>query len=134
MCSSFTVMAKEEVETLVFVSNYPSYSQKRRLYLHMKSFVTPSSVLLLKYKHISNQVRRLTRLDTKQYTEHICQQYSANPKKFWRWINSSKGRRNLIPTLMHNSESVVDDAAKAEIFNHYFHSVLHKRIFQILIL
>ena len=39
--------------------------KKRRLYLRMKSFVTPSSVLLLKYKRISNQVRRLTRLDTK---------------------------------------------------------------------
>ena len=70
--------------------------QKRRLYLRIKSYTTPSPVLLHKYRSISNKVRRLTRLDTKQYSEYICQQYFRNPKKFWSWINSSKGMHNPI--------------------------------------
>ena len=56
--------------------------QKRRLYLRIKSYTTPSPVLLRKYRSISNKVHRLTRLDTKQYSEYICHQYSRNPKKF----------------------------------------------------
>ena len=56
--------------------------QKWQLYLHIKSYATPSSVLLHKYRSVSNKVRFLTRLDTKQYSEHICHQYFYNPKKF----------------------------------------------------
>ena len=97
--------------------------QKRQLYLRIKSFTNPSSVLLLKYRSVSNRVRRLTRLDTTQYTEHICQQYFGNPKKFWSWVNSSKGKCNPIPTLTHNGELVIDDADKANLFNRYFYSV-----------
>ena len=57
--------------------------QKRCLYLRIKSYTTPSSALLLKYRSLSNTVRRLTRLDTKQYSERICRQSFRNPKKFW---------------------------------------------------
>ena len=101
----------------------PAHCTFRTAQCH-KSSATPPSALLLKYKSISNKVRRLTRLDTKQYTEHICQQYFRNPKKFWSWVNSSKGTRKPIPTLMHNGVSVANDSDKADVFNNYFHSVL----------
>ena len=35
----------------------------------------------------------------------------------------SKGRHNPIPTLLDDDIPVVGDRAKADIFNHYFHSV-----------
>ena len=107
--------------------------QKRRLYLHIKSYTTPSSVLLPKYRSITNKVRCLTRLDTKQYSEHICQQSFRNPKKFWSWINSSKGICNPIPTLIHDGVSVVDDSGKAGIFIIIFILFLHRKTYQILI-
>ena len=67
----------------------------------------------------------MTRSDTKIYAE-ICRHFHDNPRKFWNWINSSKGRRNPIPTLLDDDIPVVDDRAKADtrVFNHYFHSVL----------
>ena len=65
----------------------------------------------------------MTRSDTKIYAEKICRHFHNNPRKFWNWINSSKGRRNPIPTLLDDDIPVVDDGAKADIFNHYFHSV-----------
>ena len=97
--------------------------QKRRLYLRIKSSSSPSALLLLKYRRISNLVRHMTRSDTKVYAEKICQHFHDNPRKFWNWINSSKGRRNPIPPLLDDNISVADDRAKANIFNHYFHSV-----------
>ena len=54
------------------------------------------------------------------------QQYSSNPKKFWSWLNSSKGKRDPIPLLRHNDVPILEDSAKADIFNQYFHSVFTK--------
>ena len=67
----------------------------------------------------------MTRSDTKMQAEKIYHHFHDNPRKFWNWINSSKGRRNPIPTLLDDDIPVVDDRlrAKADIFNHYFHSV-----------
>ena len=42
------------------------------LILHIKSSNDPSSALLLKYRSISNKIQRLTRLDTQQYSDHMC--------------------------------------------------------------
>ena len=49
------IRTKEALQTIHLIRH------KRRLYLHIKSCATPSSALLLKYKSISNKVRRLTR-------------------------------------------------------------------------
>jgi len=38
-------------------------------------------------------------------------------KKFWSWLNSSKGKRDAIPLLRHNYLSILEDSAKA---NNYF--------------
>ena len=97
--------------------------QKCRLYLCIKSFSTPSASLLLRYRHASNLVQCMTRSDTKMYAEKICQHFHDNPRTFWNWINSSKGWRNPIPTLLDDDIPVVDDGAKADIFNYYFHSI-----------
>ena len=56
--------------------------QKRRLYLRMKSFSSPPTSLMRKYRSLSNIVRGMTRRDTKIYTERICQDFSKNPRKF----------------------------------------------------
>ena len=97
--------------------------KKRQLYLRVKSSSPPSAQLLLKYRRISNLVRCMTRSDTKLHAETICHHFHDNPRKFWNWVNSSKGRRNPIPPLLSDDISVSDDKAKANIFNCYFHSV-----------
>ena len=97
--------------------------KKRQLYLHLKSSSSPSPQLLLKYRRVSNLVRHMTRSDTKLHAENICHHFHDNPRKFWSWVNSSKGRRNPIPPLLSDDTSVSDDRAKANIFNYYFHSV-----------
>ena len=65
----------------------------------------------------------MTRRDTKIYTERICRDFSKNPRKFWAWVNSSKGRRTPIPSITADESRITDDAAKADKFNHYFSSV-----------
>ena len=94
--------------------------KKRQLYSCINSSSSPSALLLLKYRHVSNLVRNMTRSDTKKHAEKICQHLHDNPRKFWSWINSSKGRRNPIPPLFNDDTPVTDDKAKANIFNHFF--------------
>jgi len=96
--------------------------QKRHLYLRIKSSL-PSPSLLHKYRSLSNIVRGMTRRDTQTYTERICQGFSKNPRKFWAWVNTSKGRRTPIPSITVDGSQIIDDTAKANNFNHYFYSV-----------
>ena len=95
--------------------------KKRRLYLQLKRKYSAS--LLTEYKQLRNKVRCLTRLETRKYSESLSNQYVSNPRKFWSWINSSKGRRNPIPPLRSDGCSVIDDSSKADVFNKYFQSV-----------
>ena len=80
--------------------------KKRRLYLQLKK--KDSATLLTEYKQLRNKVRYLTRLETRKYSESLSNQYVSNPRKFWSWINSSKGRRNPIPPLRSDGCSVTD--------------------------
>ena len=98
--------------------------QKQHLYLRSKS--SPSPFLFCKYHSLSDTVRGMTRRDTRTYTERICQDFTTNPRKFWAWVNSSKGRHTPIPPITVNGTQIFDDAIKAEEFNHYFHSVFTK--------
>ena len=63
--------------------------KKRQQYLLMKR--APSPVAAAKYRKISNIVRHLTRYDTKHHVLNIYHDYSKNPKKFWSYLNQSKG-------------------------------------------
>ena len=49
----------------------------------------------------------------------LSQGYFDSPKIFWRWLNSFKGNRTLIPPLFHGDSNVIGDASKAEAFNAY---------------
>ena len=83
----------------------------------------PSPAIASKYRKISNIVRHLTRYETKQHVLNICHNYPKNPKKFWSWLNRSKGYRNPIPSLLYDDSVISDDAKKASCFNRYFSSV-----------
>ena len=65
----------------------------------------------------------MTRQDTKTYTEKICQGFLKNPRKFWSWVNTSKGKRIPIPSIIDDDRRITDHTVKAEKFNHYFYSV-----------
>ena len=95
--------------------------KKRQLYLLKKR--TPSPVIAARYRKISNVVRHLTRYDTKHHVYNICDNYSKNPKKFWSWVNRSKGYRKPIPSLVCDDTVISDDADKASCFNRYFNLV-----------
>ena len=75
-----------------------------------------------KYKHLSNLVQFKTRFETQQLAASFSKFYSSNPKRLWRWINSVKGYRRLLPPLQERT-LIVDDDAKATAFNHYFQYV-----------
>ena len=76
-----------------------------------------------RYKQLSILVRSRTRQDTESHVSSLSSQYSDSPKPFWRWLNTSKGGRSPIPTLLHNNSKVTEDSQKAEAFNTYFSSV-----------
>jgi len=60
------------------------------------------------------------------YTDKVCQDCHKNPKKFWSWINSSKGKRAQIPPITVSGVQITAPVAKANEFNQYFHSVFTK--------
>jgi len=95
--------------------------KKRQLYLLKKR--APSQLIAARYRKISNIVRHLTRYDTKHHVLNICDDYSNNPKKFWSWVNRSKGYRNPIPSIVCDDTVISDDVGKASCFNEYFSSV-----------
>ena len=65
--------------------------KKRQLYL-LKKKKPVSIAAAAKHRKISNIVHYLTRHDTKLHAQKICSSdYTENPKKFWSWINASKG-------------------------------------------
>ena len=97
--------------------------KKCRLYL-LKKRKPDSAVAAAKYRKISNVVRYLTRHDTKEHAFKICSlDCNKNPKKFWSWVNASKGYREPIPTLNYEGSIISDDVTKATCFNNYFSSV-----------
>ena len=95
--------------------------RKRKIYLRLLR--QPSPALSDKYRKISNLVRSKTREDTRSYVESLSKLSSTNPKLFWRWINTSKMNRSIIPPVHHNGNVIYDDTAKARIFNDHFCSV-----------
>ena len=95
--------------------------KKRRIYFKLKRSPTP--YLTNYYKKLSNLVRAATRQDTGDYAESISNSSFTHPKRFWRWINSSKGYRSPIPPLYVKGSTVSDDSDKAEILNNHFCSV-----------
>ena len=78
--------------------------------------------MICKYRHVSNQVWSKTR----HFTESLCKNYSKDSRKFWNWVNSSKGRRDPIPALTDHNAIITNDTDKAEAFNKYFYSVFTK--------
>ena len=57
------------------------------------------------------------------FTESLCNNFCKKSRKFWNWVNASKGRCNPIPALTDNGLKITNDTEKAGIFNRYFHSV-----------
>ena len=94
--------------------------KKRRLYL-LKKRKPNLAVAAAKYCKISNVVHYLTRHDTKEHA--ISLDCNKNSKKFWSWVNASKGYREPIPTLSFEGSIISDDVTKATCFNNYFSSV-----------
>ena len=82
----------------------------------------PSPAAAAKYRKISNVVRHFIR-DTKKHVLNICENYSRVSKKFWSWINRSKGHRSPIPSLVCDDVIISDDVGRASCFNKYLSSV-----------
>ena len=60
---------------------------------------------------------------------------TENPKKFWSYVRSCKSENIGIPPLKSDNSSIsVNDKDKAESLNSYFHSVLLKNSYRLLIL
>jgi len=68
--------------------------KKKSLYREYKRSGNPAT--LNKYKHLSNLVHSKCRQDTIAHSNLVCKQSHANPKQFWRRINSVKGYRDPI--------------------------------------
>ena len=82
----------------------------------------------LKYKRLSNQIRRLTRKGKKIFERMVAKNSKSNPKVFWKYAQSKlKGNRN-IPDIIKNDDKdnpiyATSDKDKSEVFLKYFSSV-----------
>ena len=85
--------------------------KKRQLYLLKKR--DPSPAAAAKYRKISNVVRHFIR-DTKKHVLNICENYSRVSKKFWSWINRSKGHRSPISSLVRDDVIISDDVVETK--------------------
>ena len=95
--------------------------RKRKLYRVKKKHPSPEN--LARYRRISNIVRLLTRQETKCHFASLCDTYRHNPKQFWKWVNSVRNFRDVIPPLVGGTGIISDDQEKANEFNSYFESV-----------
>ena len=87
--------------------------RKKQLYCAYKRSGNPAT--LKKYKSFSNLVRLKCHQETASHSNLVCQQSQSNPKQFWRWVNTLKGYRNPIPSLM----TVVIQSSEILIKHHY---------------
>jgi len=89
----------------------------------------PSPTNVEKYCKLSNVVHSRTRRDTKEKAVLLSQSSSFHHKWFWAWVNSVKRHQTPLPQLLDSSSEVIfDNTSKAELFNHYFFSVLPRKI------
>ena len=92
--------------------------KKKRLYKKAKQSDTRGD--LLRYRRVSNMVRRLTRRDHHDHLEEISRQLVGNQRIFWRWLKNVRGQSAGIPNLKYMGNILTAAVDKAEVFNHYF--------------
>lgn len=100
--------------------------RKKRLWLRYTQ--TRDVDVYREYCQTRNQVRKLTRDNKKNHEKHIASQVSANPKKFWSYVNQRTSVREAIPKLSRsgdpkNEDIVEDNREKAEVLATSFSSV-----------
>ena len=98
--------------------------KKKRLYKKAKPSDTQGD--LLRYKRVSNMVRRLTRRDHQDHLEDISCQLVENQQIFWRWLKNVRGQSAGIANLKYMGNILTAAVDKAKVFNHYFRSVFAK--------
>ena len=54
------------------------------------------------------------------YLKGLTDNLGTNPKRFWTFLKSANGRNSEIPPLSNGDVKIVDDTAKAELFNDTF--------------
>ena len=101
-------------------SKIKTKSKLRKAYLR-----SGSQEILMRYRRINNQVRRLTRKAEKKYEEGIANQIKENPKKFWRFVKAKTRMRAPLPDLLKEDGSTLttSDTAKANVLASFFSSV-----------
>ena len=80
-----------------------------------------------KYKYLKQLAQRKKREAYNKYVNDIfCDEFKANPKKFWTFIKSKKCETSGIAPLKHNGITHINPKAKANILNNQFTSVFTK--------
>ena len=93
-------------------------------YKTLKKMFTPFRQA--KYNQLRNKVRSATRFDFKAYVDSVTENLHRGQKVFWNWISKIRSCRNPIPPIHHDGDVVINDSAKANLFNKYFVSVYTK--------
>ena len=79
---------------------------------------------LARYKHCSNNLRRLTRILRKDYESKLAAGLKNNPKSFWRYSSTRlRTRCGLEDWRDENGTTVSVSQKKADILNKFFSSV-----------
>ena len=95
--------------------------KKRRAYKQSKR--TGCSSHILKYRHLSNKVRSLTRCDHQQHMDEITKDILHNQKPFWNYLRTFKAAKTPIPNLHYSGKVLSNAHDKAQGLNTYFTSV-----------
>ena len=96
---------------------------KEKNQLHQEAIRTRSEQVLLRYRRISNQVRRLTREAKKLRQRKIAEDVKDNPKRFWREVNANTKYKPSISDLQMADGLTESNTEKATVLSDYFSQV-----------
>jgi len=100
---------------------------KRKYKLFKRFLETDSSKDYKQYIEARNSTCKMIKKAKKCHEQNIASQAKANPKKFWKYVNSKrKCRENVAPLQREDGSLATEDKEKAELLVNFFSSVMTK--------
>ena len=80
----------------------------------------------LAFKKLENEVKKNVRKAKKDFEKKLAKNSKANPRSFYKYVNSKKSNRENVGPLKCNNVIIDDDKNMADVLNNFFGSVFVK--------
>ena len=80
----------------------------------------------LAFKKLENEVKKNVRKAKKDFEKKLAKNSKANPRSFYKYVNSKKSNRDNVGPLKCNNVIIDDDKNMADVLNNFFGSVFVK--------